>query len=387
MNTLHLVNTEMTDTTADPVALLEPIVAAVIAPAAAEIDRTGAFPRDAITALGRAGLLGLLADRDLGGLGAGHRAAVAVVERIARECASTAMVVCMHYCAAAVIEEFGSLEIRRAVAHGKHLSTLAFSEAGSRSHFWAPMSTAVHLGNGIRLDARKSWSTSAGEADSYVWSSRPVAAEGPSTLWLVPASTAGLQTGAAFDGMGLRGNCSSPVRADGAVIPENAMLGVDGQGMEIMTQLVLPYFQLMSAAASLGLCEAAIAKSTAHLTATRFEHLDQRLADQPVARAALARMRIKTDLVRTLLADTLTALETGRADAMLRVLETKAAAGETALEVTDLAMRLGGGAAFRKETGVERQFRDARASTVMAPTTDVLHDFIGRVLTGMPLIG
>jgi alkylation response protein AidB-like acyl-CoA dehydrogenase len=98
-------------------------------------------------------------------------------------------------------------------------------------------------------------------------------------------------------------------------------------------------------------------------------------------------MQIKTDLASALLEDTLVALETQRADAMLRVLEIKAAAGETALEVTDLAMRLGGGAAFRKEVGVERHFRDARASTVMAPTLDSLNDFVGRILTGLPLVG
>ena len=78
-------------------------------------------------------------------------------------------------------------------------------------------------------------------------------------------------------------------------------------------------------------------------------------------------------------------MQANRADAMLRVLEVKAAAGETALEVTDLAMRVCGGAAFRKDVGVERQFRDARAASVMAPTTDVLYDFIGKAVCGLPL--
>ena len=96
-------------------------------------------------------------------------------------------------------------------------------------------------------------------------------------------------------------------------------------------------------------------------------------------------MQIKTDMVRGLLLDTLDALESGRPDTMLRVLEIKAAAGETATEVTDLAMRVCGGAAFRKEVGVERNFRDARAATVMAPTTDVLYDFIGKAVCGLPL--
>ena len=92
-------------------------------------------------------------------------------------------------------------------------------------------------------------------------------------------------------------------------------------------------------------------------------------------------------MVHTLLLDTLNALEQGEPHAMLRVLEVKAAAGETATEVTDLAMRVCGGAAFRKDLGVERHFRDARAATVMAPTTDALYDFIGKAVCGMPLFG
>jgi alkylation response protein AidB-like acyl-CoA dehydrogenase len=96
-------------------------------------------------------------------------------------------------------------------------------------------------------------------------------------------------------------------------------------------------------------------------------------------------MRLRTDAAEALLLDTLTALETSRADALLRVLEAKALGSETSIDVTDLAMRVCGGAAFRKEVGVERHFRDARASAVMAPTTDTLYDFIGRVTCGLPL--
>src|SRR5437660_9405947 len=97
-------------------------------------------------------------------------------------------------------------------------------------------------------------------------------------------------------------------------------------------------------------------------------------------------MQIATDTSRAFLADALTAIETSREDAVLRVLEVKAAAGEAAIDVTDLAMKVCGGAAFRKEVGIERRFRDARAARVMAPTTDALNDFIGRALCGLPLL-
>lgn len=364
---------------------LEKISKEIVAPRAAEIDQAASFPRAALDALGEAGLLGLISSPEVGGLGEGHRASAWVVEQLATACASTAMVVCMHYAGTAVVEAHGPRAVREAIAHGHHITTLAFSEAGSRSHFWAPISTATKTDGGVRLDAKKSWATSAGQADSYVWSSKPLAADGASTIWLVPADAEGLHVPAPFDGLGLRGNCSSPVTADGVVVPADAMLGTDGDGFNIMMGITLPYFQMMNAAFSVGTMEAATSKSIQHITNTRFEHLQQSLADLPTIRAYLSRMRIKTDATRALLLDGLEALEQGREDAMLRMLEVKAAAGDASTEVTDLAMRVCGGAAFRKEVGVERHFRDARAALVMAPTSDALYDFIGKALCGLPL--
>ena len=366
---------------------LEIAIAEVVAPSASEIDQSGMFPRTAIEALGKARLLGLISATEVGGLGHAQRAAALVVERLARECASTAMVMCMHYAGTAVLEKYGPREVRAAIAAGHHLTTLAFSEAGSRSHFWAPVSTAVRNNGHVQIDAQKSWATSAGEVESYVWSSQPISAEGASTLWLMPGHAAGLSIPAPFNGLGMRGNRSSPVTAQAVKLESSAMLGPDGSGFDIMMSVVLPYFQVMSAAVSVGTMEAATTKSAEHVAHSRFVHLNQSVADLPTIRAYLARMRIKTDMARTLLMDGIAALEESRADAMLRVLEVKAAAGEAATEVTDLAMRVCGGAAFRKEVGVERHFRDARAATVMAPTTDALYDFIGRTVCGLPVFG
>ncbi len=344
------------------------------------------FPRQAIGALGDAGFLGLISSKEVGGHGLGMDAASFVVQRIARECASTAMVVMMHYCATAVIEAHGTVEIRKAIAAGKHLSTLAFSEVGSRSQFWAPVSSATADGSFVKLDAKKSFVTSANHADSYVWSSKPLTGSELSTLWLVPRGTAGMQLAAAgFDGIGLRGNDSIPVVAEGARIPATAMLGVDGAGFGIMMGAVLPWFNVLSASVSCGLMEAATAKTAAHAGGTKFTHAGSAIAELPTVRAFIARMQIQTDMCKALLGDTLAAIAAGRPDATLRVLESKAATGESSAIVTDLAMRVCGGAAFRKEVGVERIFRDSRAALVMGPTTDVLYDFIGKAVCGLPL--
>ncbi len=367
-------------------ATLERVANDVIAERAIGVDASAEFPAAAIAALGEAGLMGLMSAREVGGLGGGPRLASAVIRRVAQACGSTAMVLCMHYCGVAVLEPHAPESVRRKAATGEHLSTLAFSEAGSRSQFWAPVGTATRDGDDVVLDARKSWITSAGHATAYVWSSRPLAAEGASTLWLVPAGTPGLRVLGPFDGLGLRGNDSSPVHAEGVRVPASAMLGADGEGLGLMLGTVLPLFQLLNASCSLGLMQAALQRTLAHVTGTGFEHSGTALRDLPTIRAYVARMSIETDMVQALLDDTAAAIEAGRADAMLRVLQSKAAAGESATRVLDTAMRVCGGAAFRREVGVERLFRDGRAAGVMAPTTDVLYDFIGKALTGLPLL-
>jgi alkylation response protein AidB-like acyl-CoA dehydrogenase len=365
---------------------LEEVIVDVVAPMAGIVDREGTFPRKALDALGAVGILGLTSPAEAGGAGAGMRAAVAVVERLSQACGSTAMVVLMHYAAVPVIAAHGPEKLRDAIAGGRHLTTLAFSEAGSRSHFWSPLSTATPAGPGVRLDANKSWVTSAGEADSYVWSSRPRGADTGSTLWLVPSDTPGLAVAGPFDGLGLRGNASRPIRAEHAEVPASAMLGADGSGLDISMQLVLPWFLVLSAAFSLGLMRSTVREAVAHLTGTRLEHLNQTLAQQPLVRHDIGRMQIQVDHTAALIEHTLSGLENGTDDALLRVLEVKAAAAEAAIAVTDLAMKACGGAAFRRELGIERHFRDARAARVMAPTTDRLVDFVGRAVCGMPLL-
>jgi isovaleryl-CoA dehydrogenase len=79
--------------------------------------------------------------------------------------------------------------------------------------------------------------------------------------------------------------------------------------------------------------------------------------------------------------------QVGFRDALRRVIDEVIAPGAAAAEAADLALRAGGGAAFRKESVVERLFRDSRAARVMAPTTEALYDFIGRALLGLPLLG
>lgn len=360
--------------------LLEPVVRDLVAPAAADTDREARYPRAAMDAFAKAGLLGLASAKEVGGLGLGLAETAQVVERIARDCASTAMVLTMHYAGTVLIEKHGSRELRSEIAAGRHVTTLAWSEAGSRSHFWAPVGSARREGDEVVLDGHKSMVTSACEADSYVWSSRPTQGDGPSSIWVVDSRLPGLQRVALFDGLGLRGNASAPVKAEGVRIPFANLLGEDGKGDAVMNNDELPTFTTLIASCSIGMMDGALARATAHITRNRFAESGTSLSDLPTIRAYLAKAQLRADQARVLRDDTLAAMAAGRADTMLRVLEVKAAAAEAALAVTDTAMRICGGAAFRKDVGIERIFRDARAASIMAPTSDVLYDFIGTAL-------
>src|SRR5207248_6807589 len=118
------------------------------------------------------------------------------------------------------------------IGAGRHLSTLAFSEAGSRSHFWAPISRAHRNGSGVRISAKKSWVTSAGHAQSYIVSALAPEGDGPtdSTLYLLAAGTRGLSVAGPWDGLGLRANASAPIALEECQVPADCQLTDDNGG-------------------------------------------------------------------------------------------------------------------------------------------------------------
>ena len=370
------------------------IASHVLAPAAGQNDKAGRFSTEAVEALGESGLLGLLLSADFGGAGLGPRSFAAVMTTLAEADASVAMVYLMHILGTVAIAAArpraaqALAPILQEIGAGRHLSTLAFSEAGSRSHFWAPISRALRNGDGVYISAKKSWVTSAGHAHSYVVSALAPEGAGPtdSTLYLLGADTAGLSVAGPWDGLGLRANASAPIALERCQIPTDFQLTDDGAGLPVMLNVVLPLFSLGSSAVALGLCRAAVAATTSHLKSAKFEHLGQSLGESlPTLRAQLAAMQIDTDGLSARIDDLVEHLEKPRETTMLRVLESKAAAGDVAISATSAAMRVCGGAAFSKHLGIERLFRDAHAGAVMAPTGDVLREFIGKSLLGIPL--
>jgi alkylation response protein AidB-like acyl-CoA dehydrogenase len=374
------------------VARAEALARDVLARHAADVDKSARFPSESVAALGKEGLLGLCVSSELGGLGLGPRAFAAVAEELARQCSSTAMIFVMHVSAQQAIAASTTLKARdtvlREIARGAHLTTLALSEKGSRSHFWAPVSQLRENGDGFLTRANKSWVTSARNADSYVSTAQRPGAASPleSTLYLVrPKNQKTVTIPGAFDGLGLRGNDSAPVSLEDYAVRQDELVTPQGGGAKVKLEVILPWFSIGTAGMAAGLGRAAVEATAQHLSSTTLEHLGQKLRELPTLRARLAQMSARVEQTRALLGYTLGEMMAPSATTPLYVLQTRLAALEAAADVTDLAMKACGGAAFSRHLTIERLFRDARAGWVMAPTVDHLHDFVGKALTGLPL--
>lgn len=352
---------------------------------AAEVDADARFPSEAVAALRESGLLGLTIPAEYGGLGGRPAELVEVVRDLASACGSTAMVYLMHVSAAmtvAAAPPASEPDLVTRLADGRALGTLAFSEPGSRSHFWAPVSQAKRTDGVVQLSAAKSWVTSAGYADLYVVSTLSADVAGAIDLYAV----AGGRVTGSFRGMGLRGNASAPMQFD-EVVDDGLRLGAAGAGFDLMSGTVMPWFNLGNAAVSHGLAAAAVDAAIKHVTGARLEHAGQVLADLPTIRARVAQMSLRHEAMGSYLRNAAASIAVPDEATLLYVLGVKALANDSALSITDDAMRVCGGAAFSHHLQLDRYFRDARAGHVMAPTADVLYDFYGKAVTGQPVFG
>ena len=365
---------------------LQPVVSTA-KQTARTVDSSAAYPTATVAALRESGLLGLTLPPDVGGLGGGPKELVEVVASLANACGSTAMIYLMHVSAAMTVAAAPPPawpDLLPSLADGRSLGTLAFSEAGSRSHFWAPVSRAEHHGDALRVNARKSWVTSAGQADIYVTSTGNADAAGAVDLFAFPAKTPGISVTGEFHGLGLRGNASCPMAFDIDDATSYAV-GAPGGGFDILLGTVMPWFNLGNASVSVGLSQAVTDAAVRHTSAASLEHLDRSLSSLPTIRAQLAKMSLELASTRAYIDQAAARIAEPADDTVLHVLGVKATANDAALRITDSAMRVCGGAAFSEHLQVDRYFRDARAGHIMAPTADVLYDFYGKAITGQPL--
>lgn len=374
----------------------EEIAWEVLAPVADITDSKSLWPEAGIRALQDAGLGGLVVAKQHGGHGHGLYAMARVCESLGTTCASTAMCFGMHCVASAVISakatKYHEQKYLDDINKGNHLSTLSLSEAGTGAHFYLPQ-TQLHNENEefFRLSGEKTFVTNGSHADSYVMSTTGVSGDdtpGQFSCVVVNGDNPALKWGPEWQGFGMRGNSSRSVQIENARIPREALLGNEGDQMWYVFQVIAPYFLTAMSGVYLGIATSALSAAREHLVRRRHTTSGSTLARQPVLQHRFATLWAEVERTRQLLY--FAAQEgdkPGNEAAIPYLLSAKAEVAECAVHVTNEAMTLMGGIAYREGAVLQRNLRDARAAHVMAPTTDILRTWTGRALLGLPLLG
>lgn len=362
----------------------------VIGPLAAETDAQARWPAEGMRALATEGLMGLTVPSHLGGLGHGLLGLAAVTEAIARACPSTAMCFGMHCVGTAVIAAKATPlheeRYLRPIARGEHITTLALSETGTGAHFFMPRARLQRDGEDFIVAGEKQFVTNAGNADSYVVSTGSSDdADGEFSCLVIDAATPGIEWGDAWEGFGMRGNSSRAMRLDGLRVPTSHLLGEEGDQVWYVFEIVAPYFLTAMAGTYVGVAGAALQIVLQHMKARRHVHSGRTLADVEVLQHRVGQLWTGVEKTRLLIHHAGRLGDLGSPDALTSILASKADAAHTAVTTTNECMTLSGGIAYRENSTLARLLRDARASHVMSPTTDLLTLWTGRSVLGLPL--
>lgn len=362
-----------------------------IGPDAERIDRLADWPEVGMRMLAQERLTGLTVPVELGGLGQGLLGIATVTEALAMACPSTAMCFGMHCVATAVIAAKSTPDQEerylRPIGKGEHLTSLAVSETGTGANFFIPQ-TRMHDGpDFFELQGTKQFVTNGSHVDSYVVSTAPAdeSQEGEFSCVLIDGSAPGIVWGQPWAGLGMRGNSSRSMQLDGVRTPLNNLLGREGDQVWYVFEVITPYFLTAMAGTYLGVAQAALDLALQHMRGRRHAHSGQALADVEVLQHRVGQLWTQVTRCRLLLQHAAYLGDIGSPDALTAILAAKADAANTAVAVTNEAMTLGGGMAYRENSTLSRLMRDARASHVMSPTTDMLTVWTGRSALALPL--
>ncbi|CAL1238916.1 acyl-CoA dehydrogenase family protein [Candidatus Methylocalor cossyra] len=371
------------------------LVDEVIRPNADRVDREGLFPRDNLNALAKAGWNGVLIPEEYAGLGLGYQAFAIAAEEIGRACASTGLVYVMHVGAAQTIHLFGNHDQKERwlkPARDGLIGTYSTSEKATGGHWWFNLSEAARDGaDHYLLNAEKSFTTSAGQADYYIMQTRSPGAKGPTDIsfFIVDAKLDGIRHGT-WEALGVRGNHSGPLRYDNVRVHARDRLGAEGQGKDIVYHGVSPVYLLGLGAVWHGVARAALEHATAHVTATVHRDFNRRLSDYQVLRQQLGEAKVLVESLRPWQAelarqlDHLQATGQPQGQLLLPLTEFKVHAAEVANRSARNALDVSGGYGYKKGP-IERIFRDARAGIGMGPSNNIAREWIGKALVGLPL--
>jgi alkylation response protein AidB-like acyl-CoA dehydrogenase len=362
-----------------------------LAPRAAETDRSATFPAEGLDILKREGFWKIRIAREHGGLEENLLTTVIVTETLAKRCASTALCYKMHLEASELVARIGTPDqidrLVQPIVAGKAFYTVAGSEVAGRGGAFAPsnaMSVVMPEGDGLRIEnVRKSYVTSAGHATHHLFLCRIGKEATPEQVsgLIVERDKIDWKIAEPWDGLGMRGNNSSPVIFNG-VVPRANLVGAEHTLMREQARRFLPVVIGTYAAVYLGVAAGAFDEAKKFL-----EYSDEETKpriENPVTRHRMAELSVAIERSRALLYSAASAFDHDQPTSILACSQAKVACSETAVHVTSEIMGMGGGSAFARRLPFERYLRDARAGVVMGITNDIVVGNIARMLFPPP---
>jgi butyryl-CoA dehydrogenase len=355
------------------VAAVRAFARARVAPLAADIDATGAYPRDLLAEAASLGLMGVTIPRDQGGAGRDYVTYAAAVEEVGRASATVAVILTVNNSLVAEpVRQFGTDEQRERwlapLASGRAIGAFALSEAQAGSDAANQQTVARFDGQGYVLTGQKVWVANAEVADvAIVFAATQPGARGRGiSAFLVPFDAAGL-TCTPSDSLGVRGLGCMDVTLDEVAVPSGALLGEADRGFRIAMR-ALEGGRVAIAAQALGVGQAALDEALAYARAR--EAFGQPIGNFQAIQFQLADLATDLEAARMLTwraADARDRLARASCEAAMAKLQ----ASEAAHRAADRAMQILASAGYRRGSAIERLFRDVRAAEIYQGTSEV----------------
>jgi alkylation response protein AidB-like acyl-CoA dehydrogenase len=357
-------------------------------------DKRAMWPERSLRALQAEGLAGLTVPLEYGGLGQGTQVLAKVCEILGQECASTAICFGMHCVGSAVIASkvtpYQQDRYLTPICEGRHITSLSLSETGSEAHFYLPQTRMKYSSeHEYRINGSKSFVTNGSKADSYVVSAVAEGSDTPGEQFncvMINADANGLRWGEQWKGLGLRGNSSRNLELGSVKISDRDILGQFGDQIWYVFNVITPYFLTAMAGAYLGVARAAIEEVKNHLKKRAFSFNGRTLASSSVIQYQLGCLWAKYARTRALVFHATDSFDNNDDESLIELFSAKADVVDAVVDIVNEAMTLCGGLAYREDSKLDRMFRDARASHVMSPTTDILRIWTGRSILDQPLL-